>query len=297
MTQGTTEDHAGGVSADRQAAERRRGRLGRRRMSEEQRKALWHKAVMAKARKLKICSDFLIFACLAALGAGMFLPLVGGFGLKGVPGQIGRRTGVEIAVGLATPAEDDSAGAILGTHPYIAKDEAGRVVELVDGEPANIVALLFLMIPAGGALLALLYVLDYFVFMGRLLPGLSALYGFGCVGYLMGTKVPTRGVWNVLGMQAETGWYMVLIPLFMLGTVSLLRLIVSQRWKRYEFAGLPVPDHLVVSPRETTRQDQDATASGGRAGRDEVREKVERAREDAPAGENAGEAADREEQS
>jgi len=177
------------------------------------------------------------------------------------------------------------------------EDEAGRVVELVDGEPANIVALLFLMIPAGGALLALLYVLDYFVFMGRLLPGLSALYGFGCVGYLMGTKVPTRGVWNVLGMQAETGWYMVLIPLFMLGTVSLLRLIVSQRWKRYEFAGLPVPDHLVVSPRETTRQDQDATASGGRAGRDEVREKVERAREDAPAGENAGEAADREEQS
>ena len=253
-------------------------------LSDDERKAIWHRAVMAKARKLKTLSDSLTFACLAVVAGAMFLPLVGGMGLKDAPGTIRRRTGLELAIGLLTPS--DVEGAILGTHPYIAKDEAGRPVELVDEEPADPVALVFLLVPAGAALLLLLYLLDCRVFMGRLLPALAILYGFGMTAYLMLTKTLAGGVWNALGLPSQAtlptvGWYMLLVPLFLLGAVSVLRLVVSQRWKRYEFAGLPVPERL--RPKERAR---DATAERpgrprGRArpgrgalGRDAIRRKA-----------------------
>jgi hypothetical protein len=218
----------------------------RRRLSEVERKALWHKAVIRKARKLKIMTDILIFLLLALVVGVHFLPFAHFVGPISADDEWEPKTGYELVMDLVTE----------GRRPHFQthRDAEGRpVVDRATLRPrryferageADALAYGLLAVPLGAALLLLLYLLDYLLWMGRVLPGLTVLYGYGAVGYLLAARLPEDATGDALGHHAILAWYLLLIPLFLMGTVSMLRFVVSQRWKRYEFAGRPVPEHL-----------------------------------------------------
>ncbi len=229
----------------------------RKRMSDEKRQALWHQAVIKKARKLKLMTD-LVLILLLALVVGMhfapFIPFVGRIEIElgEMREEYGPKTGFELFKDLVLehrrprfetvrderglPRLDRATGGTIRRFFRVGKDP-----DKPGSKGADLAAWFILAIPLGAALLLLLYLLDYLVWMGRPLPGLSALWGYGCVGYLMYARVPKDSTWEALGYNAGLAWYMLLVPLFLIGTVSMLRFVVSQRWKRYEFAGLPLP--------------------------------------------------------
>ncbi|MHC4200626.1 MAG: hypothetical protein ACYSU0_11595 [Planctomycetota bacterium] len=224
----------------------------RRRISDEDRKALWHKAVLKKARKLKIMTDLLLLLLLAIVIAVHFVPYTPFIGEIPSDPLWSSKTGFELMRDLVTA----------GKRPWIEtqRDATGREVEdratgsirrkLHREARADLLAYGILAIPVGAALLVLLFLLDYFFWFGRLLPGFSMLWSFGSVGYLMYVRLPRDATWEMIGFGALPAWYLLLVPLFLIGIVSVLRFVVSQRWKRYEFAGLPVPEHLKPKPPE-----------------------------------------------
>jgi len=260
------------------------GRGSRRRMSDEERKARWEKAVAAKARKIKNFTDLLIFVCLFCVLGAHALPFTHKeFGFKNVEEarvilgaealesadvkvinpdltgvDFGAKRGYELIGDLVKiDLERTAPDAKLispGTKPLWVV-EAGRTRAYRPAEPADVVSMLILIVPAGAALLVLLYLLDFVVWMGRSLPVLSLLYGFGTVAYLMLTKVPESGAWNVIGTGghgALAAWFMLLVPLFLLGTFSMLRFFFSARAKRYTFAGIEPPS----SPKPPADKDR-----------------------------------------
>ena len=224
----------------------------RRRISDEDRKALWHKAVLKKARKLKIMTDLLLLLMLAIVIAVHFVPYTPFIGEIPSDPLWSPKTGYELMRKLVAE----------GKRPWIEtrRDATGREVEdrATGGvirkfhreADADLLAYGILAIPAGAALLVLLYLLDNLIWFGRLLPGFSVLWSFGSVGYLMYVRIPRDATWEMVGFDALPAWYLLLVPLFLIGIVSVLRFVVSQRWKRYEFAGLPVPEHLKPKPPE-----------------------------------------------
>jgi hypothetical protein len=218
----------------------------RSRLSDEERKRLWRRAVLAKARKLKLMTDVLLFVLLVVILLAHLLSFVG---------EVEGRGGWEARSGFQV------VGMLLGgKHPYrqfhlddtgrpkVSRQTGQRLVSLDAEHPAGFGTILYLVVPVGAAILVLLYLLDYFAWMGRALPAISGIYGIGGVVYLVAAKLPLTGTWNALGYRALAAWYLLLIPLFLVGAVSMLRLVVSHRWKRYEFAGLPVPEHLRPAP-------------------------------------------------
>jgi len=225
----------------------------RRRISDEERKALWHKAVLKKARKLKIMTDLLLLLLLAIVIAVHFVPYTPFIGEIPSDPLWSSKTGYELMRKLVAE----------GKRPWIETrrdKETGREVEdratgsiirkLHREADADWLAYGILAIPAGAALLVLLYLLDYLIWFGRLLPGCSVLWSFGSVGYLMYVRLPRDATWEMIGFDAMPAWYLLLVPLFLIGIVAVLRFVVSHRWKRYEFAGLPVPEHLKPKPPE-----------------------------------------------
>ncbi|MHC4248009.1 MAG: hypothetical protein ACYS9X_02665 [Planctomycetota bacterium] len=232
----------------RGGSSRRGGRSSRRRLSDEERQALWQKAVARKARKIKVLTDLLVFVCLGCvLGAHALVfahkrANLGG----GIDVEYGPKRGYEVMLDLVKinlEGEGDAPLVGLGTKPRMLR-EGGVLRVLEPAEPADVWSMLILIVPVGAALLLFLYLLDYLVWMGRPLPLLSLLYGFGAVAYLMVTRVPENGAWSIIGVggrQAMAAWFLLLIPLFLLGTFSLLRIFFSARRKRYAFAGLEPP--------------------------------------------------------
>lgn len=222
----------------------------RRRISDEDRKALWHKAVLKKARKLKIMTDLLLLLLLATVIAVHFVPYTPFIGEIPSDPLWSPKTGFELMRKLVEE----------GKRPWIEtrRDATGREVEdratgsiirkLHREADADWLAYGILAVPVGAALLVLLYLLDYLIWFGRLLPGFSVLWSFGSVGYLMYVRLPRDATWEMIGFGALPAWYLLLVPLFLIGIVSVLRFVVSQRWKRFEFAGLPVPEHLKPKP-------------------------------------------------
>jgi len=226
----------------------------RRRISDEDRKALWHKAVLKKARKLKIMTDLLIFLLVATVLGAHAPPFIGE--IATVPSWK-PQAGYEIVMNLV----------LHGTYPHVRRvQQEAPAPPRYDGslsvtmpkqktefnptEKADVLTYGILVIPVGAALLVLLFLLDYFIWFGRLLPGFSVLWSFGSVGYLMYVRLARGAPWEMLGYDAPLAWYLLLVPLFLIGIVSVLRFVVSHRWKRYEFAGLPVPEHLKPKPPE-----------------------------------------------
>jgi hypothetical protein len=240
-----------------------------RRLSDDQRKALWKKAVIAKARSLKHISEGVIIAFLLIELAIHALPFVKYEG----QGKTWTRRGYQIATDLVTsktvtryvkefesffdPETEKHEVETLGTFPHvkyltvkktgeIAVKDGKRVGRFDAERPATFVARLYLLIPIGAVLLLVLYLLDYVLWMGRALPALSFVYGFGSVAYLMATRIPAQGTWNAFGsFMPWWTWFLVWLPLFFIGMFSMLRGIVSHRYKRYQFRGLPVPEHLM----------------------------------------------------
>lgn len=235
------------ASEGAQAKEAEKPRPKARRLSEEERKELWHRAVIDKARKLKLFSDWLLFLFLVIPLGAHALTFVGP--LK-VAAEWEPKRGYEVVMDLLTK----------GTRPYIYhrlspdgtpmvdRATGRRLVDIRPSDPADALAFAYLAVPFGAVLLIVLYLLDYVLWMGRFLPGLSMLYGFGAVAYLAATRLPENGTWNAMRLGSLLAWYLLMIPLFFVGAVSMLRFFVSQRWKRYEFAGLPVPEHLKPRP-------------------------------------------------
>jgi len=225
-------------------ASTRGNRSSRRRLSDEERQAVWQKAVAKKARKIKLISDALIFICLSCVLGAHALPFVG----RIEPQDYGPKRGYEIMLDLVKidleRSAPDSALVGLGTKPLWLVTEGGATRDFRPTVPADPMSMIILVVPVGAVLLLLLYLLDYLVWMGRPLPILSLLYGFGSVTYLMITRVSTNGAWNMIGIggsAAMTAWFMLLIPLFLLGTFSMLRFLFSARRKRYAFAGKEPP--------------------------------------------------------
>ncbi len=257
---GTPEDEADAVERLKARAGRRSSRRGggkrastrgnrssRRRLSDEERQAVWQKAVARKARKIKLISDSLIFICLLCiLGAHalVFAHMRANVGGGDVT-EYGPKRGYEVMLDLVNfgRTSPDAPFVSAGTKPHILREGTSlRVFEAA--APADAFSMLILIVPLGAALLLLLYLLDYLVWMGRPLPVLSLLYGFASVAYLMITRVSTNGTWSIIGMggyEAMTAWFMLLIPLFLLGTFSMLRFLFSARRKRYSFAGKEPP--------------------------------------------------------
>lgn len=244
----------------------------RRHLSEEERKALWHKAVIKKARKLKIMTDVLLifmFALVIGVHFVPFIPFVGE-----VPADTGwkPKTGYELMRHLVEHGRKPLIKTVRDKVRTERYPEGREVADRATGRPlrgfdrdakADLLGYFLLAIPAGAALLVLLYLLDYLVWMGRPLPGLSALWGFGSVGYLMYVRVPRDSTWEILGYNASLAWYLLLVPLFLVGVVSMLRFVISQRWKRYEFAGLPVPGRAgPADDAEATKVDEPAEGEG-----------------------------------
>lgn len=234
----------------------------RRRLSEEERKALWHKAVMEKGRKLKRMCDVAVFVLLLIPLGSFALPFIGGRKEGEAPGWVPKR-GYEIVIQLVRK----------GTHPHLEpwrdSQGLGRVHKITGRkllarktEDAGVMAFALLAVPAGALLLLFLYVLDLFVWMGRALPWASGVYGLGGLAYLLAAKFPEEAAWNMLGegAGARPAWLMLIIPLFLLAAVSLVRSAVSQRWKRYEFAGLPVPEHLKPGPEPEKKEEEEQKA-------------------------------------
>lgn len=246
--------------ADQKPAEAQSAKPKPRRLTDEERKALWHRAVVEKARKLKLFSDAMIFLFLVLVLVAHVFTFTGE--LK-VSSDWQPKRGYEIVLDLLTR----------GTRPYIyykVAPDGTPVVDratgrrLADVQPAGQAGVLefaYLAVPFGAALFIVLYLLDYLLWMGRLLPVLSGLYGFGSVGYLVATRLPENGTWNALRLGSLLAWYLLLIPLFLLGVASLLRYFVSHRRKRYEFAGLPVPGRSEASSQPS--QPSQPSGQGG----------------------------------
>jgi len=278
------------------------GRSSRRRMSDEERKARWQKAVAKKARKIKLFADALILVCLLCVLGAHALPFAHKqFGFKDleearlilgaealefadvkvlrpdlVSVDFGAKRGYEVMrdlvkIDLARTAPD-AKFISPGTKPLWVV-EGGRTRGYQPAEPADVVSMLILIVPAGAVLLLLLYLLDFVAWMGRPLPIVSLLYGFGTVAYLMLTKVPETGSWNIIGTGghgALAAWFMLLVPLFLLGTFSMLRFFFSARAKRYSFAGIeppsaskaPTPPDMDKDQGEDERTDQGKDEGG-----------------------------------
>ena len=270
-----------------------------RRMSDEERKRLWREAVMEKARQLKNLTDIVILVFLAMVILAHGLPFVKpvkvrlyGGGLTGKEETIRQRRGYEIALDLLKPYEGTDAdfdetdeywmkavpkapALVWGVQPrlvyarrptdgsFLQHPSGGNLGRLWDAYPATVVAHFLLRVPVGAAVLLILYVLDRKIWMGRVLPVLSGVYAFGSVFYLMLTRAPADGLWNAMRYGSWLAWYLLLIPLFLLGSMSLLRFVVSQRWKRYVWAGLEIPEHL--KPPEP--EEPEAKPSAARRGR------------------------------
>ena len=266
----------------------------RQRLSEEERKRLWRKAVMAKAKQIKNLADVVILLMLAAVLGAHALPFVkGGQKLKTYDGYgaprhdvIEQKRGYEIMLQLLTPYEGtpedfretgvglwaerlpEPPKLLLGTQPrmlYGQDPGDGTLLCWPSGEPmlrfrnvypATIFAYFILLVPIGAVVVLVLYLLDYKLWMGRFLPLVSCVYGFASVLYLMMTRVPAQGAWNALRYGSGLAWYLLLIPLFLVGSFSLLRLIVSQRWKRYVWAGLEIPEHLKPAEPEKDKEEE-----------------------------------------
>lgn len=242
-------DSRRGRDSRRAGASTRTGRSSRRRLSDEERQALWRKAVAKKSRKIKILTDLVIFLLLACVLGAHALTFahrrvdMGG----GAVVEYGPKRGYELMLDLVKidleRTAPDASLVGLGTKLLTVK-EGGALRVFEPAAPADVVSMLILVVPVGAAILFLLYLLDFLVWMGRPLPILSLLYGFGSVAYLMITRVPENGAWNFIGIggtEAMTAWFMLLIPLFLLGAFSALRILFSARRKRYAFAGLEPP--------------------------------------------------------
>jgi hypothetical protein len=275
---------------------------GRRpRLSDEERKRLWREAVMEKARQLKNLADVVILVMLALVIIAHALPFVKpvkvrlyGGGLTGGEETLRQRRGYEIMLGLLKPYEGtdedfdetdeywlkvvpEAPALLWGVQPRLVyareptsgkllqHPSGGNMVRLRDAYPATVFAYFILLVPIGAVVVLVLYVLDWKLWMGRFLPGLSVVYGFGAVLYLMLAKVPTDGAWNAMRYGSALAWYLLLIPLFLLGSVSLLRFVVSQRWKRYVWAGQEIPEHL--KPPEPPEEEPETKAKAGRRSR------------------------------
>ncbi len=226
----------------------RKGRGPRRRLSDEERQARWQKAVAKKARKIKQLTDVLILICLACILGAHALPFAHKRVDKGgIIVEYGPRRGYEVMLDLVKidleRSSPDSPFVSPGTKPLWVL-EGGQTRDLQPAFPADLMSMLIVVVPVGAALLLLLYLLDFLVWMGRPLPLVSLLYGFGSVAYLMVTKVSEAGPWNIIGIggyAAMTAWFMLLVPLFLLGAFSMLRFFFSARRKRYAYAGLDAP--------------------------------------------------------
>jgi len=251
----------------------------KKRLPDDERRRLYRKAVVAKARKLKHFSEIIIMILLAVVIGIHALPFI-----KYESGNLEwKRSGLELAIDLVTPKtvlryEDEFKSfydpgqpkheeETIGTYPhlvYLTSVETGeilvrngqRVGRFDQERPATLLARLYLLVPFGAALLLLLYLIDYKLWMGRFLPALSFFYGFGMVGYLMATRLPALGTWNAFGsLMPWWVWLLLMVPLFLVGAFSMLRSIVSHRYKRYEFRGLPIPEHL--DPNKKTADEGD----------------------------------------
>ncbi|MHC5053314.1 MAG: hypothetical protein ACYTKD_01205 [Planctomycetota bacterium] len=274
---GRRSSRRGGSS--RKGASSRGGRSSRRRLSDEQRQALWQKAVARKARKIKHLTDLLIFLCLGCvLGAHALTFAHKRANLGGdIDIEYGPKRGYEVMLDLVEfnlegEGEEDAPLVGLGTKPRMVR-EGGALRVLEPAVPADVVSMLILIVPVGTALLLFLYLLDFIAWMGRPLPVLSLLYGFGAVAYLMVTRVPEDGAWSIIGVgghEAMIAWFMLLIPLFLLGTFSMLRIFFSARRKRYAFAGLEPPSgaqppETAPGSDESKAEAESAAGSGGEA--------------------------------
>jgi hypothetical protein len=294
------------------------------RLSEEERKRLWHKAVMEKAKKLKGLTDIIVFVLLLTVIAAHGLTFV--WVNRGRPEEFTKR-GYEIVIDLLKPYEGDvrklgeeedppnwrgywravlrkTPDLLWGVHPRMlyARSADGQPLQYSGGRyvrkfrpiyPATILAYLYLLVPFGAVVVLVLYLLDYKLWMGRFLPALSGVYGFGLVAYLMLTRVPLGGTWNALRYGSALAWYLILIPLFLVGAASLLRYVVSERWKRYEWAGLEIPEHLRPRVPEEGKKEEKKKEEGEKeevkAEQAEQAEQVEKA-EKAEQVEKVGEA-------
>ncbi len=270
------------------------------RLSEEERKRLWHKAVMEKARQLKSLTDAVILVLLALVLLAHALPFVkGGRALRTYDGDrnelsdvIEQKRGYSILLDLLVPYGGDASALeekdyywserlpeppeiVWGVQPRVVYTHIPGRGELVMDRygrrwekrfrnvyPATAAAYLLPLVSFGAVALFVLYLLDRKIWMGRALPAASVVYGFGSVLYLMLTRVPTEGSWNAMRYGSVLAWYLLLIPLFLVGAASLLRFVVSQRWKRYVWAGLDIPEHL--KPPEPEEVEEDAEAKPGR---------------------------------
>jgi hypothetical protein len=267
------------LAEQRKAIQARKTKGKGRRLSDTQRKALWKKAVLKKARKLKHITDVVIISLLVVV------LVVHVFTFVRVPvgrDRLWEKRGYELVIDLLKTTEIDwyedyyaswrvkdspkVKVTTWGVYPrlgYLTVPGTGEVATITkpDGTPgpakrfepicpATWLVRAYLLVPILAALLLLLYLVDYLVFMGRLLPLLSFMFGFGSVGYLMTEKLRTLGSWNVFhGFMPNWVWLTLMIPLFCIGAVSMLRSVVSHRYKRYEFRGLPVPEHLKPKKR------------------------------------------------
>jgi hypothetical protein len=292
----TPEQRQKHLESTQRALEKIKGKA-KKKLPDEQRRALYRKAVMQKARKLKHFSESIIMLCLAIVIGLHALPFV--HVNKGQADEWGPKSGFQIALDLVTTREvevylnvqkswypggrdkdNKEMRVVWGVHPHVFyhvdADDPTKILnrETPEGKyvkdcrfepqrPATWVARAFVLVPIVAILLLVLYLLDYVVFMGRLLPGLSFIFGFGAVAYLMVTKVATTGTWNVFhhGYMAWWVWLLLMVPLFLIGAVSMLRSIVSQRYKRYEYRGLPVPEHL--KPKASAKEGDDDGPDGG----------------------------------
>jgi hypothetical protein len=266
----TPEEEEKHLERTAKAAEKAKAKKGAkpRKFSDEERKVLWRKAVVKKARKLKHLSEGVIMGLLVVVLIVHVMPFV----KYENQGQTwGPKNGWGLAVDLVKPTTvvvyenefnsfyDPDTKKIdkntFGTFPhinYLTDLNTGEV--LVKGKrkvgrfeperPATLAARVFVLVPFGAVILLTLYLLDYKLWMGRLLPGLSFVYGFGSVAYLMLTKMPLQGTWNAFNFMPWWVWLTLMVPLFLVGAFSMLRAVVSHRYKRYEFRGLPVPEHL-----------------------------------------------------
>jgi len=281
-----------GRRSGRKGGSSKGGRGSRRRMSDEERKARWEKAVAKKARKIKLVADALIFVCLICVLGAHALPfshkqfgfpdleqarlVLGAEALESADVKVirpdltavdfGAKRGYELMRDLVkVDLERTAPDAKLispGTKPLWVV-EGGKTRAYRPAEPADVSSMLILIVPAGAVLLLLLYLLDFVAWMGRPLPIVSLLYGFGTVAYLMLTKVPETGSWNIIGTGghgALAAWFMLLVPLFLLGTFSMLRFFFSARSKRYAFAGIDAPSS--PGPRARPADDERLQKSG-----------------------------------
>lgn len=256
------------------------------RLSDEERKVLWRKAVMEKARQIKRLTDVMILAMLALAVLAHLLPFVRVN--RGKPQEWSKR-GYAVMLDLLKPydgvdgefREEDEywarvfpepPGLVWGVQPrmlYAQDPRDGRPLHYPDGRrivqfravyPATVFAYFILLVPVGAVALLVLYLLDYKLWMGRALPVASCVYGFASVLYLMIARV---GAWNALRYAPAWAWYPLIIPLFLIGSFSMLRLVVSQRWKRYVWAGLEIPEHL--KPPEPEEGEAEGEAKHERA--------------------------------